>query len=192
MRVRDMARRLVGGGEGGFSLTEVIIASAVLVTGLVSVAQLFAVSTDANRAAKRMSLSTIVAQQKMEQLRGLTWGFDAFGLPASDYTSNIAVTPVSQAGGAGLALSPGPTLESNTPGFVDYLGPYGEWLGTGATPPAGTLYVRRWSIEALPTNPNNTLVFQVRVLRVEQATGAGTTPAREDVRLCTVKTRKAT
>jgi prepilin-type N-terminal cleavage/methylation domain-containing protein len=178
--------------ESGFSLTEVIVASAILVTGLVSVAQLFAASTDANRAARRMSLATIVAQQKIEQLRGLTWGFDALGLPMSDYTSNLTVTPAAPTGGTGLGLSTVATLDADTPGFVDYLGPRGEYLGTGAAPPVGTIYVRRWAIDALPTNPNNTLVFQVRVLRVPPSGATATAAPREDVRLCSVKTRKAT
>ena len=30
----------------------------------------------------------MLAQQKMEQLRGLTWGFDTVGLPVSDYSTD--------------------------------------------------------------------------------------------------------
>ena len=125
--------------------------------------------TDANRSARRTSLSTILAQQKMEQLRGLTWGFDAFGLPVNDFSTDIAVSPASPVGGTGIGVSPSGTLVTNTVGFVDFLGPYGQWLGTGEVPPNGTVYVRRWAIEALPTNPNNTLIFQVRVTRIAQA-----------------------
>jgi hypothetical protein len=170
-----------------------MVASVVLITGLVSVAQLFALSTDANRSARRTSMSTVLAQQKVEQLRGLTWGYDAFGLPASDYSTDLAVTPSASSGGNGLGISPADTLEQNTPGFVDYLGPRGEWVGTGTVAPAGTVYVRRWSVTALPTNPNNTLVFQVRVTRLPRTddhAGDSTAP-RDDVRLVSVKTRKA-
>ena len=42
----------------------------------------------------------------------------------------------------------------------------GAWVGTGATPPATAVYIRRWSIQPLPTNPNNTLVIQVLVTPV--------------------------
>ncbi len=183
-------RRTLGRGEAGFSLTEVIVASAVLVTGLVSVAQLFAVSTDANKSARRTSMSTVLAQQKLEQLKGLAWGFDAFGLPVSDYASNLAVFPPTPTGGGGLAISPEDALNENTPGFVDFLGPYGQWVGTGSVPPSGTVYVRRWSVAALPTNPNNTLVFQVRVSRLARAGGEQITD-RDEVRVVSVKTRKA-
>jgi type II secretory pathway pseudopilin PulG len=178
-------------GEAGFSLTEVIMASAVLVTGLVAVAQLFAVSTNANRVARRTSMATILAQQKIEQLRGLTWGFDAFGLPISDFQTNLTVWPPSQAGGSGLSPSPAGSLDTNAVGCVDYLGPYGNWIGTGSTPPDGTVYVRRWNVAALPTNPNNTLVFQVRVSRIQgQPSASGAAPG-DDVRIVSVKTRKA-
>jgi hypothetical protein len=36
-------------------------------------------------------------------------------------------------------------------------------VGTGTAVPAGASYIRRWSIQPLPTNPNNTLIFQVLV-----------------------------
>lgn len=180
-----------GGSEAGFSLVEVIVAAAVLVTGLVSVAQLFAMSTDANRAARRASQSAIVAQQKIEQLRALTWGFDPFGLPQSDFTTNIAVTPANPGSGTGLNPSPAGTLDNNTPGFVDYLGPYGEWVGTGSAHAPGTVFIRRWAVDPLPTNPNNTLVFQVRVLRVRPGSTSGH-DYLEDLTLVSVKTRKAT
>jgi hypothetical protein len=66
----------------------------------------------------------------------------------------------------GLQPSPGDTLTTSTPGYVDYLDAYGAWLGTGGSAPQGAVYVRRWSIEPLPTNPNNTIVFQVMVGRI--------------------------
>ena len=88
--------------------------------------------------------------------------------------------------GAGLLPSPANTLTTSTTGFVDYLDEYGAWVGTGTTPPANAIYVRRWSIEPLPTNPNNTLVFQVLVGRV---TPVG--PDSEFARQVTLKTRKS-
>lgn len=185
------ARRL--GGDRGFSLTETIVASAILVTGLVSVAQLFIVSTDANRSARRVTAATVLAQQKIEQLRGLTWGYDPFGLPVSDFTTNIAVTPPQPSGGFGLQASPGGALDTATTGYCDYLSAYGEWLGSGTTPPSGSVYVRRWSVEPLPTNPNNTLVFQVVVERLVQATTSGGSgaPPSDAARLVSLKTRKS-
>ncbi|HXG56132.1 MAG TPA: hypothetical protein VNJ03_12200, partial [Vicinamibacterales bacterium] len=59
------------------------------------VAQLFAVSARANFTAKGQTSTTSLAEQKLEQLRGLTWGYDTEGqgLPVSDTTTNLAVDP---------------------------------------------------------------------------------------------------
>jgi prepilin-type N-terminal cleavage/methylation domain-containing protein len=172
--------------QDGFSLVEVLVASVILVTGLIAVADLFVVSTNTNRTARRVTATAVLAQQKIEQLRGLTWGFDDFGLPTSDFTSDIAVTPPSSSGGVGLQASPGDTLGTATPGYVDYLDAYGAWVGTGANPPSRAVYVRRWSIEPLPTNPNNTLVFQVVVGRIAPAGTPG-----DVARQVSLKTRKS-
>src|SRR3954447_7875236 len=142
----------------GFSLIEVIISMALLTSVSLGVAQVFAMSTRMNFVAHGQTSATSMAEQKLEQLRGLTWGFDlqGQGLPMSDTTSNLAVFPPT-ATGAGLNPSPSDSLEQNTPGYVDFLDANGTWVGTGATPPGTAVYIRRWSITPLPTNPNNTL-----------------------------------
>jgi len=163
------------------------------------VAQLFAVATQANFAAKSQTSTALLAVQKMEQLRALAWGYDQqlanLGLPLSDTVTDVSVDP-STAGGTGLNPSPGGTLTANTPGYVDYCDARGVWVGNGGAPPANAFYVRRWSITPLPTNPNNTLIFQVRVTTVRQAqlAVAGTGTVRRignDTWLVSVKTRKA-
>jgi hypothetical protein len=56
------------------------------------------------------------------------------------------------------------------------------------------MYFRRWSIEPLPTNPNNTLIIQVVVGRIKDRSVADqstTQRASEEARIMTVKTRKA-
>lgn len=182
--VRPFLRRI--GGEGGFSLVEVLVAAAVLMTGLIAVAQMFVASTNQNMSARRVTTTAVLAQQKIEQLRGLTWGFDDFGLPISDFSTDITVTPPASSAGVGLQASPANTLTTSTTGYVDYLDAYGAWVGTGSTPPANAIYVRRWSIEPLPTNPNNTLVFQVLVGRVSPAG-----PLSDLGRQVSLKTRKS-
>lgn len=179
--------------EGGFSLVEVLVAATILTVALTALAELFAVSTRVNSLAKATTYATLLAQQKMEQLRSLAWGFDAFGLPLTDSTTDIAVAPESADGGAGLSPSPPDALRRNTTGYVDYLDGSGTVLGTGSTPPAGTVYLRRWSV--VPADPANTLVLQVMVTRnrnrgmAEAATGGSRFP--DEVRLLSVKTRKS-
>ena len=174
------------GGDGGFSLIEVLVASVILMVGIIAVAQMFVSSTTQNISARRVTMTAVLAQQKIEQLRGLTWGFDDFGLPVSDFASNIAVTPPASSGGVGLQASPANTLTASTPGYVDYLDAYGAWVGTGSAPPRNAIYVRRWSIEPLPTNPNNTLVFQVLVGRISPSG-----PPSDLGRQVSLKTRKS-
>ncbi len=181
-------------GEAGFSLIETMVATALLAVALTSLAQLFAISTRANAVAKNGTFTQILAEQKMEQLRALTWGFDTLGLPVSDTSTNTAVSPETQTGGTGLAPSPSNTLRTNTTGYVDYLDPNGRSLGGGTVLPANTAYIRRWYIEPLPTNPNNTLVIQVLVTRRQNRTDNDTTSVRrlpEEARLVTIKTRKS-
>src|SRR5512146_915462 len=116
--------------ESGFSLIETLVASLILVTGVVSLAGLFTISTTANRTARGTTFAMVLAQQKMEQLRGLTWGFDVLGLPLSDTTTNVANMPFTS-DGSGLAPSPSGTLKADTTGYVDYLDQYGNWIGSG-------------------------------------------------------------
>ena len=178
----------------GFSLIEVLVATLLLATALVTLAQLFALSTQSNIGARNTTFSALLAQQKLEELRSLTWGFDTQGLPLSDTTTNTAASPETPTGGTGLAPSPSGTLGANTSGYVDYVGQFGDKLGGGANPPEGTVFVRRWSVEPLPSNPNNTLVLQVLVFRNNDRGNANNGAGRvlpDEARLVTVKTRKA-
>ena len=181
----------------GFSLVEVLISMGLLTAVSLGVAQLFALSTRANVIAKGQTSTTAMAQQKLEQLRGLTWGFDleGLGLPLSDTTTNVSVDPPAH-NGSGLNPSPTDALEQNTAGFVDFLDGNGVWVGTGSTPPGTAVYIRRWSIQPLPTNPNNTLVIQVLVTPVASeaarvASAFTRTRMSGDALLVTVRTRKA-
>jgi type II secretory pathway pseudopilin PulG len=183
-------------GDAGFSLVEVLFAMVVLMVAALGLAQMFAVSTHRNAGARHQTSTTVLAVQKMEQLRALTWGFDTAqaGMPVSDITTDLAVEPPT-ANGQGLNPSPANTLDANTPGYVDFLDKRGQWVGTGSTPPANAQYIRRWSIQPLPTNPNNTLILQVLVTpvyREQQQTGTGSrTRQKDDALLTTVKTRKS-
>jgi type II secretory pathway pseudopilin PulG len=180
--------------EAGFSLVEVRVATALLATALVSLAQLFAVSTRTNLGSRNTTYATVLAQQKVEELRALAWGFDSQGLPVTDTTSNTAVSPETPVGGTGLSPSPQTSLQENTGGWVDYVDQFGNKLGGGPNPPANAIYTRRWSVEPLPTNPNNTVIIQVLVTRNRDRGAANQgSVARlpEEARLVTAKTRKA-
>ena len=191
-----MATFRCNANDSGFSLAETIIATGIMAASIAGLGQLFAVSVLSNRTARNTTFASVLATQKMEQLRGLTYGFDTLGLPLTDTSTNLAVNPLSPTGGKGLSPSPTGALRANTDGYVDYLDVYGKTVGTGGTTiPNGTTYIRRWTIEPLPTNPNNTVVLQVLVTR---STNRGSADAGkvdrlpDEARIITVKTRKAT
>jgi hypothetical protein len=170
-------------------LLEVLIATTILTAAVVSLAQLFAIATRANSSAREATYASVLARQKMEQLRGLAWGFDPQGLPFSDLSTDITVTPERPNGGVGLSPSPSNTLTISTDGYCDYVDAFGNSLGGGSSAPASTVYIRRWSIEPLPANPADSLVLQVLVTRAGNR-GAAARRLPNEARIVSVRTRK--
>jgi hypothetical protein len=190
----EKLQRSSGTGDRGSTLIEVCVAMAIMVTGVLSMSQLFLMSTMDNTSSRNDTYATVLAEQKLEQLRALAYGFDMAGLPVSDVSSDTSVDPAASGGGTGLQPSPGTALQENTPGFVDHLDAHGVTVGNGAAAPATAMYTRRWSIEPLPTNPNNTLIIQVLVTpnRVRgTADQNNVARLRGEARVMTIKTRKA-
>ncbi|HXW07068.1 MAG TPA: prepilin-type N-terminal cleavage/methylation domain-containing protein [Vicinamibacterales bacterium] len=181
----------------GFTLVEVLIASAVFVTLSVGIAHLFAVAGAAGVAARTQTSASILAAAKLEQLRSLTWRWradatDAPTLPESDLTTNLSTSSPGH-DGRGLRESPVDTLSRNIPPYVDYLDETGQWVGNGSAPPAGCVFVRRWSVRGLPADPHRTLILQVLVISVREHAVRGALPwarrSGSEAVLTTVRTR---
>ena len=99
--------------------------------------------------------------------------------------------PPGRRGGSGLWWRC-PLHDDRNPSFN--IDPQGNPLGGGTVVPDNTAYIRRWLIEPLPTNPNNTLIIQVLVTRRRDrgtADAGSVARAPDEARLITVKTRKA-
>jgi hypothetical protein len=180
------------GGEAGFGLVEVLVSAGLLVTVAVGVSHVLALAVRANHAARVRTVSTLLAAQKMEQLRSLTWTYawSAPGIrqPVSDVATDLSSDPPTDTG-RGLLSSPPGTLDSNLPLYVDYLNADGNTLGGGTTPPATAVYIRRWAVQRHSADPDNILVLHVLVTTTRTRTGrAGTTWG--DARLVTVRTRR--
>jgi hypothetical protein len=180
--------------ETGSTLVEVLVSTLLMAAGVLTMSQLFLFSTMSNTTARADTFSAVLAEQKLEQLRALAWGFDVAGLPVSDFATDITVTPESPTGGRGLQPSPASALQQTTVGYVDHVDASGHIVSNLVNPPNTAVYTRRWSIEPLPTNPNNTLIIQVLVTpnRFRGQADQGTVGRLlGEARVVTVKTRKA-
>ena len=182
--------------ERGFSLVETIVATGLMAGAVAFLGQMFAIAVADNSSSRAGTFVAVLAEQKLEQLRGLTWGFDNLGLPLTDVATNTAVYPPNPTTGTGLSPSPSGSLRSNIDGYVDYLDQFGRTLGGGSTVPVRAVYIRRWSVEPLPTNPNNTIIIQVMVTKSRDRGTADTEDGgvrrlRDEARLMSVKTRKS-
>lgn len=161
----------------GSTLVEALVAMLVLTTGLLAMAELVRLAVASNARARRGSVSAIVAAQKIEELRSLSWEFDLSGAAVSD---------------PGLRASPW-SLRQNTPGFVDHVDGRGAVVGDGVQAPASAVYTRRWSIEPLPNGGEHVVLLQVLVTGTQDASNGdrGSVSRRPgDARLATIKTRK--
>jgi Tfp pilus assembly protein PilV len=123
--IRRMANTRCHRRSAGFAVVEVLIALTLLTVVLLAAAQLLASAAAANLTAERTTAATVLAVDKMEQLRAL---------PMDD---------------PALALSPPDALAVSVEGQSDRLD-------------AG--FVRRWSVQALPSYPDNAVVVQVVVV----------------------------
>ena len=127
--------------EAGFSLIETLIAAAILITVLAGLAQMVAWSVSHAREAGSRSRALVAAQDKLEELRALSWSIDLNGLPLSD---------------SGLSPSPAGSLDTNTSGYCEFLDAAGRVTSTN-----GAVVVRRWAIAPLDVGLIDTLAITV-------------------------------
>ncbi len=151
----------------GFTLLETIVATGILITALAGVAQLFILSTHLARQSGASGAALVAAQDKLESLRGLAFGYDAVGVPITDAT---------------LQPSPPASLAENTAPYVDWLDSAGE---PHADPGAAVL-LRRWRITTLAATAPESITIEVCVFRA----GASGDHRSADVCLSTVRTRQ--
>jgi prepilin-type N-terminal cleavage/methylation domain-containing protein len=189
-------RRHPGGITNGFTLIEVLIATALLVAMAIGVAQLLGLGVAAGRASRFQTSTAILAAARLEQLRSLHWSYEPGPgptvTPRSDLSANSSLDPPSD-GGPGLAPSPPGTLSANLPPYVDYLDFQGRWVGNGSSPPPQAVFIRRWSIVPLPQDPSRTLILSVLATTVAQdraRTGPWTARSGDETLLVLLNTRK--
>lgn len=128
----------------GFSLIEALIASALLAGAIATLAQLVMRSAEQTMRAEHATVAAVLAQAKLEELRALTFRFDANGVRVED---------------PALAPSAADSLSADSPPHVEALDRFGQTVAPDEVP----VYIRRWSIAAAPLDPD-TLVLAACVL----------------------------
>ena len=117
----------------GFTLLETLIATGIVVTAVAGLAQLVAFRAGLTRASYESAVALAAAQQKLEALRALEYGFDDGGLPIAD-----------------PRLAPAE--------YVDWLDASGVEVEE-----ADAAFVRRWQITALETTEPSLIGIEVCV-----------------------------
>jgi len=174
--------------RSGFTLLEVAVALGMLAGAVVALSHLVLASAAAGQDTRRADVASALAQERLEQLRGLSWGYEADGAPREDTTTSVAGLGGEETG-SGLGLSPPEALERDTPGFVDYLDTSGQPVDA-AGGPAGVAFVRRWLVASSPDGPGEALVLRVLVVRVEARFQPAPARSRGAASLATLKTRR--
>ena len=164
-----MSRRLHA--DSGFTLIEVLIASALVVTAVAALSYLAAAGVMRAHAARRAGAELALAQGKLEELRGALWAYDAAGTPLSDPR---------------LAESAADALSADRGGWSD------AFDGFGAPVPIAdvrhAVFRRRWSIARFNPADGDTLVIRVCVRAVVSALLSGS--ERPDACVSSILTRK--
>ena len=175
--------------DAGFALLDVLITAGLVVTVAAGSSHILSLATRAAHSARVRSIESMLAADKIEQLRSLAWthattASPAISISSSDFTSDLSTDPATDSG-PGLLASPPGTLDADAPYYVDYLDGDGR-IVSGGSPPAAAVFIRRWAIRPLPSDPDNLRIFTVVVTR----RAPGGVPAADAVRLVTVLARK--
>ena len=152
----------------GFTLVETLIATALIVTAVAGLAQLFTLSVRFTRDAGQFGVALVAAQDKLESLRTLAFAYDVDGVAATDPR---------------LRPSPAGTLAANVERFVDWL----DERGTVVDEAHGAAYVRRWRVSVLAAGEPEAIAIDVCVFRWP-AVNVG--PDQADACLATIRVRQ--
>ncbi len=139
-------------GEEGFSLIEVMIAILILMVGLLTLAQMMVIATNANALSGRMTASAALAKEQLELLKAAPFYTDPANITVG------SVNPMLQVGG---------NLDADTTvGPQDFFQYYDE-NGQPLTPngPSQSSYVVRWQVQQVVA-PGGNGTLPLAMLRI--------------------------
>ena len=138
----------------GFSLVEVLVAMVLIAGAVAMLASLGILGLVRNDASHDAGLAVTLAQGKLDELRAVTWAYDATGARVAD--AALAVTAPLTLGGGGV-------------GTAELFDRFGR--PAGSIPEAA--FTRRWSVTLYDTGDPDTLLLQACVDTRAGPSGAG-------------------
>jgi len=136
-------------GESGFGFIETMVASVILLVGLMAVLGLFAVSmTQEHEQGSVNSRATTYCQAKMEELQALNFGDTTTNTTSLTWPSSGVGTGLGGVAASGSYGAVPPTAAAA--GYVDYLDFQGTPVTAAAVDANGQLrqfFVRQWMIQ---------------------------------------------
>lgn len=164
-------QRIPNSASDGFTLLETVVATGILVTALAGIAQLFALSVRSTHAAGSDGAALTAAQDKIEWLRSLDFGYGPVGEPVTDPE---------------LTWAGGGSLDEDIPGLVDELDSSGAVVDV-ARDEHGAAFTRRWRLTRIDRYLPEAVAIEVCVWRW---TADIKSPRTADVCLATVRGRQ--
>jgi prepilin-type N-terminal cleavage/methylation domain-containing protein len=147
--------------ERGFTLLEMMVATAILLVGAVGVLSLFGYSVmQSSTQGDRVTRTTEYAQDKMEQLMALSF---------SDTTMDVTQYPPVAGTCCGLAAGGSVDPSSLATGYVDYISGTDEMPHSTST---GAVYIRMWKIVNDANSPTQIKTITVMVQQLHVVKGA--------------------
>ena len=153
--------------DRGFTLLETVVATGILITALAGLVHLLALSVRFTRESGDAAVALVAAQDKLEALRALQYGFDDSGAAVTD---------------ARLQPSPSSSLDADTAPYVDWLD--GSGAPTGGD---GAVLARRWRVTPIDGRTPAAIAVEVCVFRMPSV---GRGPLSADACLATVRSRQ--
>ncbi len=153
--------------ERGFTLVEMLMATVIVVVGLVAVAQLVPTSMMMNANNRSDGTALVIAQRQMEALRAVPLTATTFTDPSGLTCPLLTTCYVGDPTQAGVFVGCGVVPFNNSP-IIDYANPKTPPAGYGFTytdpnDPSGAVNDVRWAVVTV-TNGNNGPVTGKRVI----------------------------
>lgn len=170
-------------------MIESVVALALLVTALASLAPVLTMAGKQVHEGRRRSVALWLAESKLAQLRSLTWSVrlvDGLAIYQQDEVTDLSSEPSRESGG-GTRASPELVMERAVAGYVDYLDEAGRWIESRAAAegeaPMGAAYERRWAIVRTGSGMSELLLFHVAVAGLVEHRGVRISDWRRDPRV---------